>query len=137
MPRPTKGQLQKTGGKLQISEDALQAQCIKWIRYAYPRVICWATPNGGLRDVRIARKLKATGTLAGIPDLTVATPSRGYGAAFIELKVGYNKPTAQQEVIMERLREAGYAVSVAYSFDEFEQFVKWYLNDQDSKRFSA
>lgn len=116
--------------KLKISEDALQAQCIQWIRYAYPKLLCWATPNGGLRDVRIARKLKATGVLAGVPDLILAAPSRGYGAAFIELKVGYNKPTDIQMAIMERLKEAGYAVNVVYTFDDFRQFVMWYLENK-------
>ena len=119
------------------SEDALQAQCIKWIRYAYPRVLCFSVPNGGLRNVRVAQKLKATGVLAGVPDLFIAEGKAPYCGAFIELKVGYNKPTAQQDEVMDRLSDAGYAVRVIYSFDEFENFVKWYLDDQDSKRFSA
>lgn len=114
--------------KLKISEDALQAQCVRWFRMQYPAHLIFAIPNGGLRDVRIARKLKSTGVLAGVPDLFIATPSCGYGGAFIEMKVGYNKPTPLQAEIIARLMNAGYAVSVQRTFDEFVDFVNTYLS---------
>jgi hypothetical protein len=48
--------------------------------------VMFAVPNGGLRNVVTAMKLKATGTKAGIPDVVLAAARGGYHGLFIELK---------------------------------------------------
>lgn len=58
------------------SEDQLQAICYQWLHNTYPqfRGFFFAVPNGGFRDIREAQKLKATGTVPGIPDCILVWP---------------------------------------------------------------
>jgi len=85
-------------------------------------------PNGGQRHPAVAKKLKAEGVKAGIPDVMVfEQPYRPMGAGFrylthnglaLELKAGRNKPTAAQVEWHERLRKNGWRVEVCYTLDE-------------------
>lgn len=58
-------------------EEALQRALVTHLRARLPRPwMVWATPNGGARSKAEAGILKATGTLAGVPDLFVLGPGR-------------------------------------------------------------
>src|SRR5262245_46709672 len=51
-------------------EHELQIQLVTMLRWALrPDVIVFHCPNGELRDKRAASKLRALGTLPGVPDL--------------------------------------------------------------------
>jgi hypothetical protein len=53
-------------------EDRLQAAMIEFLTAALPAdAMVWATPNGGGRSKAEAGILKATGVVAGMPDLFV------------------------------------------------------------------
>ena len=54
-----------------VSEDQEQMLFIQWFRRQYPAIRIFAIPNGGHRHPAVAAKLKATGTVAGVPDLYV------------------------------------------------------------------
>ena len=54
-----------------VSEDQEQMLFIQWFRRQHPTVRIFAIPNGGHRHPAVAAKLKATGTVAGVPDLYV------------------------------------------------------------------
>ena len=60
-------------------EHQLQVECVKWFRFQYPKLanLLFAIPNGGLRNIKVATKLKAEGVLAGVPDLFLAIPAQG------------------------------------------------------------
>lgn len=53
------------------TEHAEQVAFVKWFRLQFPKVMIFAIPNGGLRNVQTARKLKAEGVLSGVSDLYV------------------------------------------------------------------
>lgn len=90
--------------------------------------LLFAIPNGakmmyrrnksGQRYSPEAVKLKAEGLQPGVPDLCLPVARNGYHGLFIEMKVGYNKPTAEQEKWHALLREQGYAVGVPYSAEQ-------------------
>ena len=115
--------------KRQDNEHKLQCNCIKWYRYQYPQFsnLLFAIPNGGQRNIIVATKMKAEGTLSGIPDLFLAKPKGNYAGLFIEMKYGKNRPTENQIYQMELLRQSGYRVEVCYSFDEFVNIIENYL----------
>lgn len=130
--------LQFDGGRLRVreinkrvvrghQEDDLQVTCVTWFRLQYPKAMIFAIPNGGRRSPREAQRLKNQGVLAGVPDLFVPVPSRGYHGLFIELKVGANKPTRAQAMVIGSLMANEYAAQIARTIDEFQQVVKWYL----------
>lgn len=54
-----------------VSEDQEQMLFVQWFRREYPSVRIFAVPNGGARHPAVAAKLKATGTVAGVPDLYI------------------------------------------------------------------
>ena len=121
-----------TGGLKMKGEDLEQATLIQWCnlqscKYSELKLI-FAIPNGGYRNKAEARKLKATGTKSGVPDLFLPVPrSQKYGL-FIEMKVGRNKCTDNQKKWIRALMEQGYEVKVCYSCEEAIQIIKKYLN---------
>jgi hypothetical protein len=53
-----------------VRESALQIQLVSMLRWCLrPDVLFWHTPNGELRDLRTAAKVKAMGALPGVSDL--------------------------------------------------------------------
>lgn len=111
------------------SEDALQAQCIRYMRLQHPKVVCFAIANGGSRHRLEAIKLKMTGVTAGVPDLFIATPKAGYSGLFVELKSKKGRLTESQKIMIKSLREVGYKVEVIRSLEEFIQLIFNYLMD--------
>ena len=86
-------------------------------------------PNGGQRHPAVAKKLKAEGVKAGVPDVLIFNEAEWsidthgwmdnmYNGLALELKVGGNKPTAAQVEWHERLRKNGWRVEVCYTLDE-------------------
>lgn len=107
--------------KRKHEEDDLQEACVRWFRYQYPRLVCYSCPNGGKRNIREAARLKRQGVLAGVPDIFIAKPSRGYNGLYVEIKVGKNKPSEDQLTIASALIDAGYRV--VFIWDKIEDFI--------------
>lgn len=114
-------------------ESKLQQACIKWLRLQYPKIVAFAIPNGGKRNVREAARMKAEGVLAGVPDLFIASPRGGYCGMFIEMKAGKAKPTDAQDAMLLDLGDEGYRVLICRDFDVFRDEVTRYLNDNPGK----
>src|SRR5262245_66344629 len=59
-----------------------QVALIKWVRSVkaiYPVLkLLYAVPNGGDRNLRVARKLKAEGVLVGVEELCMTAARREY-----------------------------------------------------------
>ncbi|MDR3266245.1 MAG: VRR-NUC domain-containing protein [Tannerella sp.] len=108
-------------------EHDLQVACVTWFHCQYPNELIYPIPNGGQRNIVVAVKLKAEGVVSGMPDLAVASAKKGFHGLYIELKVGKNKPTANQISIIYKLSSEGYKCSVCYSLDEFMRIVNNYL----------
>lgn len=120
-----------TGGLKMKGEDLEQATLIQWCnlqscKYSELKLI-FAIPNGGYRNKGEARKLKATGTKSGVPDLFLPIPRSPKYGLFIEMKVGRNKCTDNQKKWIRDLMQQGYEVKVCYSCEEAIQTIKKYL----------
>jgi hypothetical protein len=111
------------------SESDLQSLCVKWFRIQYPnyKYRLFAIPNGGLRNIRTAVRLKREGVLAGVPDLFLAVPKLHYGGLFIELKNGNSgKLTDHQKLMISELG-ASYMIVIVKTFEEFKKTINDYL----------
>lgn len=53
------------------SEHFEQRELVKWFRQTFKGVRIFAIPNGGVRSLSTAAKLKAEGVSSGVPDLCV------------------------------------------------------------------
>lgn len=114
------------------SEHEEQVALMEWAAYqanAAPELgLLFAIPNGGDRHPAVAAKLKAEGVKAGVPDLMLPVARGPYHGAFVELKVGRNRPHAAQLEWIERLRRQGYYAVVCHGFDEARQAIEDYLS---------
>lgn len=117
-------------GKAAASEHDLQVQCVRWFRYVCPQYkeLLFAIPNGGQRNAVVAAKLKAEGVQAGVPDLFLAVPKKGYHGLWIEMKNGKaGRVSEHQKEMIEILLNQGYKCAVCYNFEEFKSVVEWYM----------
>ena len=97
------------------SEDNFQKSVA---RYLDAKGVLWFhCPNGGHRNVAEAAKLKAMGVKAGVPDVLIFQPQKGYHGFAIELKVGKNTCTENQKEMQRHLIDHNWKVIVSYSLD--------------------
>lgn len=120
----------KRGGKSSHSEHDLQTACANWFRMQYREYahLLIAIPNGGQRDVRVARKLKAEGVVAGVPDLFLAVARGQSHGLWIEMKNGKaGRVSEHQHYMLDALERQGYKGVVCRTFDEFMKEINEYL----------
>ena len=109
-------------------EHALQVACVRWFRLQYPYALIYAVPNGGQRNVVVASKLKAEGATAGVPDLHIPIPRKGYASLYIEMKNGKaGRLSESQREMIDRLQGYGNKVAVCRTFEEFQSQVNAYM----------
>ena len=98
-------------------EHQEQVSLMKWVEYQAPSCpalyLLFAIPNGGDRNVIVAKKLKAEGVRRGVPDLFLAFPVKPYSGLFIEMKKKKGGQTSkEQKKWIKGLREQGYWAEV-------------------------
>ena len=114
-----------------ISESVEQIHLFQWARMqscTMPELnLLFHIPNGGKRNITTAKRLKAEGVKAGVPDLFLPVSRGGFFGLFIEMKVGKNKTTEKQEEWISALQEEGYKVVVCYGCDSAMEEIMNYL----------
>lgn len=138
--KPKPGKLIQPHDIAKDSEHSHQTALFAWAALnvgKYPPLRwMFAIPNGGLRDIRTATNLKAEGVKAGVPDVFLpwsmyhdpnAWSECKYHGLFIEMKVGKNKPTQEQEEYIAYLKEAGYYCVVCYTWNVARDAIVAYL----------
>ena len=121
-PAPRKRRAAKP--RYEASEDVIHRAVVEhlWLRSA-PGVVWWHTPNGELRDLATARKLKALGTRPGVPDLALVIEGRAH---FLELKTRKGRLSLEQRQMHASLLIAGAIVETAHGVDQaISTLVSW------------
>lgn len=130
--RPAKAPKARPAGPPKISEDDLQISCFAWIELMRPShpILEWIihVPNGGKRPRGAAGKLKAMGVKPGVLDILLPLPYNGWSGLAIELKVGSNKTTEQQDDWLDVLQASGYYIAVCYTLEAFIGHVTRFLS---------
>lgn len=108
-------------------EHDIQKSCIEWFDMQYPGLLLYAIPNGGKRDKKTARKLKAEGVRRGIPDLHLAVPNAHHPGLYVETKTTDGKPSDDQLIAHAYLRGHGYQVELVRNIEQFQAVVNDYL----------
>jgi len=114
------------------SEHQEQSAVIAWWSlachgYGLPKFALFAIPNGGARDHITGARLKAEGVRKGAFDLCLAAAAGSYHGLYIEMKVGDNKPTPEQNEFKTYFDGAGYSASVHWSATSAIDAIKAYL----------
>jgi len=113
------------------SESVEQICLFRWASYnrgIMPELeLMYHIPNGGKRYITTAKRLKAEGTKAGVPDICLPVSRGGYHGLYIEMKAGKNKTTKNQNEWLEALRIQGYLTAVCYGWVEASELITNYL----------
>jgi len=106
-----------------MTELQLQTECYKWAVNTYQELrfgCLFHVPNGGTRNKIEAMQLKASGVVAGIPDLILIHDSKAYG---IELKTLIGKVSDKQIKVHESWKNQGIDTFVIRTFEEFQELI--------------
>lgn len=111
------------------SEEAEQVAVIDYLRYR--NIPHWHTPNEGYRRPAYARKLKAQGVRAGVPDITIPLARCGYNHLYIEMKrrKGGRVSQAQQEML-DLLNSLGSLAVVCNGAGEAIEVIQKYVKGE-------
>ncbi len=118
------------------SEADEQRALIEWAGYKsaeHPALaMLFHVPNGGHRRKRVAARMKALGTRAGVPDLCLPVmrerPGGGaYGCLWIEMKSSAGRLRKTQRQWRDALQKAGHAHAVCRSWIEARDTLLAYL----------
>lgn len=110
-------------------ESDLQIACVNWFRYQYPqyRMLLFAIPNGGKRNITTAINLKREGVVSGVPDMFLSIPRGEWHGFYLELKAGVNELTQNQDLFFMLAQKQMYKCEVIRSLDQFIREINYYL----------
>lgn len=121
-----------------MSEHETQAAFMQRVGYRIPAMpeLAWlhAIPNGGARNVVVARKMKAEGVRKGVWDICWPFPCGPYKGLYIEFKFGKNNLTAEQKAFGAFVESQGYKTGVAYTADEGIEILDEYIKSGEAVR---
>jgi hypothetical protein len=99
------------------TEHQIQASFTQWLRLQ--GILGFAIPNGGFRHITVARKVRAEGVLAGVPDYFLPRLGRnGELGLFLEFKTNKGAVSEVQKLVFGELKSRGYTVVVVRSLEE-------------------
>ena len=113
-------------------ELAEQIKIFNWARYVDKRpelALLHSIPNGGYRAIGEASRLKASGVLAGVPDIFLPVARGSYHGLYIELKTATGRVSADQKIVIARLQEQNYQVEICRGAEEAIAAIEKYLGD--------
>lgn len=97
-------------------------------QHGVPERLLFAIPNGGQRNLIVAKKLKAEGVRAGVPDLFLAVPRGRFHGMFVEMKKQKGGRLQDSQCIMlETLAAQGYYATVCHGWAEAGKAIEEYL----------
>ena len=103
------------------SEHAEQVGFVRWFRTKWPRVLIFAIPNGGKRNITTAKLLAKEGVVAGVPDLFI--PAWGIWVEMKRQKGG--RLSADQDGMINYLESVGHHVVVGLgALDASEKLLR-------------
>ena len=121
------------------NETNLHIAIAKYIKLQYPNVIFTSESSGIRLSIGQATQLKKMRSSAGLPDLWILEPRKGYHACLLELKregttiykkngdLRKDKHLEEQEEILHQLQEKGYFAKFVVGFEDAKEVVDFYL----------
>ena len=109
-----------------MTEDQIQQQIFTFYNNNYclknhnPRHIIFSVPNGGSRNILEAKKMKLTGTLAGVSDLIIIKPNQ---TIFVEVKTLKGTQRDVQIDFQKRVELLGFQYLLVRSLEDFKNKI--------------
>lgn len=107
-------------------EHAEQKGFVNWFRDRFPSVLIFAVPNGDHRAITTAKRLKAEGVVAGIPDLYIPAWN-----LWVEMKRREGgRLSEDQRSIIAHLESVGHHVIVGKGAEDASRQVLTFLQNK-------
>lgn len=116
------------------SESQEQVALMQWWIWQYPEYdkLLFHIPNGGLRNIAVAKKLKREGVKSGVADLFLCIPKKNSHGLFIEMKKrDGGVQTKEQKEFEKRVKSMGYSYMVCYGFEDAKRTICFYINGRE------
>lgn len=117
-----------------MSEQQEQKELFRWAalhQNQYPELEwLYSVPNAGKRTAWERGQLLETGLKSGVPDICLPIPRGGFGALYIEMKFGKNKPTDNQSYWLNGLQRVGNLTVVCHYWHEAAAIIMQYLKGE-------
>ncbi len=123
--------------RLTHNERVDHINVVNWFKYQYPELDedFHHFANERRCSPREGAMLKRMGVKRGVADFFLALPMDGKYGLWIELKVGKNKPSKEQEAFLDRKAMRGYEVACVWGFDAAVEVIKAYLRNYIKPKF--
>lgn len=111
------------------TESQIQKHCVEWFRKRYPSIepLFFAVPNGGSRNKWTAKIMKDEGIRAGVADLILLIPCKGYASLCIEMKTPKGKQQENQKEFEKLATQYQNKYVVCHSIEEFQREIIKYI----------
>ena len=111
-------------------EHIEQVKFVNWLLLKFPEIRFYAIPNGGHRNIIVARQMKAEGVMRGVPDLHF--PSLRLWVEMKKKKGG--RLSADQREWKDYLKEIGDTFLVCNGFDDAVRQFEGIINGKQIKK---
>ncbi len=108
-------------------EDGIMIALNDWILLKKYDTFIFHLANERKCSPQYGAKLKRMGVRAGVPDIFITKPCKGFHGFWIEVKAGKNKPTQAQLLFLENRRQEGYKAEWIEGFDATVWAIESYL----------
>lgn len=110
-------------------EEIAHINVVNWFHYYYPELAddFHHFANERKCTVQQGRTLKRMGVKKGVADFFLAIPLKGKAGLWLELKIGKNKPTKEQEAFAQRKIMRHYEFAFVWGEDAAKEMIKNYL----------
>jgi VRR-NUC domain len=102
---------------------------VNWFHYNYPELAddFHHFANERVCSIQQGLLLKRMGVKKGVPDFFLALPLERYSGLWLELKVGKNKLSPEQEEFLNRKTQRGYLCAACWGFEAAKELIITYL----------
>jgi hypothetical protein len=111
-------------------EADIQAEFFRNVKLFFPTLpdrLLFAIPNGGSRNILEAKNLKRQGVKAGIADVILLIPRKGFASLCIEFKTATGKQSDEQKEFQRQAEACGSKYVIVRSVGAAIETVKEYL----------
>lgn len=109
-------------------EHQEQVKVVQYVRTFYPEVLLCSIPNGAGTTAKNRLSLYFEGLLAGMPDLFLAEPQKGFNGLFLEMKTETGRESQEQKLLRDKLTKNGYLCLVARNHQDAIKFIEDYMD---------
>jgi hypothetical protein len=110
------------------SEAEIQAAVVKYLKHHKDKPLFCASAGGMKASYMQAARMKATGYVAGFPDLFIYEPRGGYHGLAIELKREGGYASTEQKAWITSLSSKGYDAYICKGIDDAIRTIDQYLS---------